>query len=87
MSEERRKHIRTEMNCEIKIMHESFGEKICTVRDLSDGGIFAVTESSDFPSVGSVLTGQVQGLSEGAPLLKMEIVRKGQSGVSFKFVD
>lgn len=82
-----RNHIRTSMKCRVKIWHDSFGELTVSTRDISEGGIFLLTEDIQMPPVGAVLTGQVVGLAgEAAPLVRLEIVRLEPSGVGLKFV-
>lgn len=86
MSQDKRQHIRTSLQCKIKITHDSLGEKIVKTRDISDGGVFVVLEPNDIPPVGSIVTGQVQGLMDHAPILEMEVVRVEPTGVGLRFV-
>jgi c-di-GMP-binding flagellar brake protein YcgR len=86
MSRDQRRHIRTQLQCKIKITHATLGEKIVNTRDISDGGVFVVLEPNDIPPVGSKVTGQVQGLTDDAPILEMEVVRIESSGVGLRFV-
>lgn len=83
---ESRNHIRTPMKCQVKVWHDSIGEIVVNTRDISDGGIFLLTEDIDMPPIGTILTGQVQGLAGAAPIVKMEIVRVEPAGVGLKFV-
>lgn len=85
MSENRR-YIRTPMKCQLKVWHESFGELVVTTRDISDGGVFLLTEQIEMPPVGTVLKGQVQGMAAAAPIVEMEIVRVEPAGIGLKFV-
>lgn len=84
---EQRRSIRTPLACRIKIMHESIGELLVKTRDISDGGVFVVLEPENIPAVGTVLTGQVQGLMDDAPVLAMEVVRIEPMGVGLRFID
>lgn len=86
MSDQRR-HVRTPLSCRIKIMHESVGELTVKTRDISDGGVFVVLEPEHVPPIGTVVTGQVQGLVGDAPVLTMEVVRVEPTGVGLRFVD
>lgn len=84
---DKREHIRTPMACRIKVYHESIGELEVKTRDISDGGVFVVLEPDQVPPIGSVVTGQVQGLMEDAPVVEMEVVRVEPEGVGLKFLD
>lgn len=82
-----RRHVRTLLSCKIKITHDSVGELIVKTRDISDGGVFVVLDSQQIPAIGSIVTGQVQGLPGEAPILKMEVVRVEPTGVGLRFID
>jgi hypothetical protein len=82
-----RRHRRTALACQIKIMHDSLGELLVNTRDISDGGVFVVLEPDQMPPIGSRVTGQVQGMMEDAPILDMEVVRMESGGVGLKFVN
>lgn len=86
MSDQRR-HTRTPLSCRIKITHESVGELIVKTRDISDGGVFVILEPEQVPEIGTIVTGQVQGLVGDAPILTMEVVRVEPTGVGLRFVD
>lgn len=84
---ENRVYPRTPMKCQIKITHPDIGEAIVNTRDISDGGIFILTDSVTMPPLGSVVQGQVQGLGGEAPILKLEIVRTEAMGIGLKFIN
>lgn len=84
---DKREHIRTPMTCRIRIEHESLGELEVKTRDISDGGVFVILDPERVPPVGSIVTGQVQGLMEAAPILQMEVVRVEPQGVGLRFLD
>lgn len=86
MSDQRR-HIRTPLSCLIKIMHESIGELTVKTRDISDGGVFVILDPEHVPAVGTVVTGQVQGLGGAAPVLRMEVVRVEPTGIGLRFLE
>ena len=86
MSHDKRMHIRTSLQCKIKITHAATGEKIVKTRDVSDGGVFVVLDPDQIPPIGSIVIGQVQGLMDDAPILEMEVVRVEPSGVGLRFV-
>ncbi len=83
---EQRKFPRTPLKCRIKICHSSIGEVIVSTRNISDSGVFIVTEGVDMPPLGSIVQGQVQGLMAEAPVVDMEIVRVEPGGLGLKFV-
>ncbi len=74
------------MKAQVKVSHPSIGEIIVNTRDISDGGIFVITDDVDMPPLGSIVEGQVQGLLNDAPILKMEIVRSESTGVGLRFI-
>lgn len=81
----RREFIRTAMNAAVMVRHSSIGEVVYKTRDISDGGVYVVVESADFPPIGSIVEVQVQGLPIPAPVLTMEVVRKGVDGFGLQF--
>ncbi len=83
MEEERRAHPRTPYESLIKIFHETVGTVVVKTRDISDGGMFVITENIEMPPVGTIVAGQVQ---DGRPV-KMRVVRIVDEGVGLKFVD
>ncbi len=87
MSRDKRRHIRTPLQCKIKITHSDVGEKIVKTRDISDGGVFVVLDPRDIPPIGTIVTGQVQGLMDDAPILDMEVVRVEPEGVGLQFIN
>jgi hypothetical protein len=83
---EQRRSIRTPLSCRIKIMHATIGEMTVKTRDISDGGVFVIIDPQNIPKVGTVVTGQVQGLMDEAPVLEMEVVRIESEGVGLRFL-
>ncbi|MDQ2076495.1 PilZ domain-containing protein [Marinimicrobium sp. ABcell2] len=83
---DKREYTRTPFVCRIRISHESIGELEVKTRDVSDGGVFVVLEPEQVPPIGSVVTGQVQGLVDEAPVVNMEVVRVEPGGVGLKFL-
>lgn len=86
MSHEKRKHVRTPFTCRIKIIGNDKSELLVKTRDISDGGVFVVLEPDQMPPIGTIVTGQVQGLLDNAPVLQMEVVRMEPSGVGLRFL-
>jgi len=82
-----RNDLRTPMKCQVKVSHDSIGEILVNTRDISDGGIFLLTEDIDMPPVGTIVQGQVQGMGMVAPILKMKIVRLEPAGIGLKFIN
>ena len=78
---------RTPMKCQVKVSHPSIGEVLVQTRDISDGGIFLLTENITVPPIGTIVEGQVQGMEIEGPILKLEIVRMEPSGIGLKFVN
>jgi len=86
MSQNKRRHVRTPLVCRIKVTHNN-EEMLVKTRDISDGGVFVVLEPEQVPPIGSVVTGQVQGMMEDAPILDMEVVRIEPAGVGLRFIN
>lgn len=86
MSQNKRRHVRTPLACRIKVTYGD-QEMLVKTRDISDGGVFVVLEPEQVPPVGSVVTGQVQGMMEDAPILDMEVVRVEPAGVGLRFLE
>lgn len=74
------------MKCQVKVSHPAIGEILVNTRDISDGGVFILTEDIEMPPMGTILMGQVQGMPVEAPIVKMQIVRIEPSGVGLKFI-
>jgi c-di-GMP-binding flagellar brake protein YcgR len=86
MSHEKRKSVRTPFTCRIKIIATDKSEMLVKTRDISDGGVFVVLEPDQMPPIGTIVTGQVQGLLDNAPVLQMEVVRMEPNGVGLRFL-
>jgi hypothetical protein len=82
-----RNDLRTPMKCQIKVSHDSIGDILVNTRDISDGGIFLLTEDIDMPPIGTIIQGQVQGMGMVAPIIKMQIVRIEPAGIGLKFIN
>jgi len=82
-----RNDLRTPMKCQVKVSHDSIGEILVNTRDISDGGIFLLTENIDMPPIGTIVQGQVQGMGMVAPIIKMQIVRLEPAGIGLKFIN
>lgn len=82
----KRQHIRHPLQVDIKISHPAIGEKLVKSKDISDGGLFILTEPEGMPSPGEIVMGQVQGPIADAPLLKMKIVRTEKEGLGLQYV-
>lgn len=87
MSKDKRKHIRTPLQCKIKLCHESFGEVVVKTMDISDGGVYIALDADKIPPLGTIVKGQVQGLMEDAPILEMEVMRVDAKGIGLRFIN
>lgn len=82
----RRRHIRTPLQWQIRVWHESFGERDASTRDFSTVGIYIeLPELVQLP-VGTRLQAQIQGLPTPAPVLEMEIQRTDERGAGLLFI-
>ncbi len=85
---EQRKHLRTPLRVDFKIWREGAEERLVKTRDISDGGVYLITEGfDDVPPVGTLLKGQVQGLMEDAPVVTLKIVRLEPLGMGLQFIE
>lgn len=86
MPENRRQFPRLPIKVQVRIEHPDFGERTVWTRNISDGGLFVVTEPKEVPNIGSVVTGQVVGVEEETPIVRMRIIRIGIDGVALEFI-
>jgi len=86
MTENKRKHARHPLSVSVKISHPTIGEKIVKTKNISDGGLFLVVESTEMPPVGEIIRGQIQGM-DNAPIVNMKIVRMEKEGLGLQFID
>ena len=80
-----RGHPRIPMACRVKISNPDIGELEVKTRDISDGGIYLLTEELTSLPIGTMVKGQVQGMMDDAPILDMEVVRIEPGGVGLRF--
>ncbi len=81
-----RQHPRNPFEVRVKISHPAIGEKIVKTRDISEGGLFIVAEPTEMPPIGEIVTGQILGMMEDPPIVKMKIVRTEEQGLGLQFV-
>jgi hypothetical protein len=84
---DKRQYARIPLSTRVKITHPSFGSVMVMTRNLSNGGVFLVTQGIALPPIGSILEGQVQDSPDEAPIVKMKIVREEAEGVGVMFCD
>ena len=82
----RREHSRLPLSIDVKISHPLFGEKVVTTKNFSEGGLFILAEPSELPPVGDFVDGQVQGMADEAPIVRMKIVRMEGDGLGLQYV-
>lgn len=83
----RRRHTRTPMTVRVKIAHPAVGEKIVKTKNISESGLFILVEPEEMPPIGEIVIGQVQGMIEDPPSLRMEIVRTEKDGIGLQFIN
>ena len=85
---DKRNYPRTPLVTRLRLTHDSFGTVVVKTRDISQGGVYLVTEELPIPPVGTILQGQIQDdYGEERPVVKMEVVRLEPTGVGLRFVD
>jgi hypothetical protein len=82
-----RQHSRHPIGVSIKISHESIGELMLETKDISDGGLFVVVNPLDMPPIGSIVKGQVQGMSESPSIVEMKVIRVANNGIGLKYIN
>lgn len=84
----RRRYQRLPVNFEVEMTHERLGTQMLRTRNISDGGVFLVTETP--PSIGEMVSVRLRGglgSDEEPPLLQMRVVRVETLGCGLEFVD
>ena len=81
---EKRKHVRTEFNGMVRLMHPSLGTVETRMRDISNGGVFLFTGDSVGLPVGERVRLQALDM-EDAPVLAARIVRTETQGIALMF--
>jgi hypothetical protein len=84
---ENRGHPRTPLRVDIRISHPAIGSVVLATRDISQTGVFVVSDGSQLPPVGEIVEGQVQGQMDDPPMVKMEVVRVDAEGVGLRFCE
>ena len=87
MLEDKRKSPRIPIAARVKVFHSSFGEIILKARDISDGGMFLLSDGTEFPPVGAEMQVQALDTPVEAALLNVCIVRKLKNGVGVMFYE
>lgn len=82
----RRGHPRTPLCWQIRVWHESFGERNADTRDVSAVGVYIELRELARLPVGTRLKAQIQGLPTPAPVLEMEIRRTDDCGAGLLYV-
>lgn len=87
MSDNNRDKIRTPLRAEVKLNHPEVGDLKLHTKDISDTGAFILAEGNELPTIGELVSIQVQGMGGGdAPVVQMRIVRLDNDGIGLEFV-
>jgi len=84
---DKRRHERTSVRVKIRITHDSFGSVVIRTRDISESGVYLISNELEIPPPGSVIEGQIQDEYGERPIVKMEVVRVEPEGFGLKFLD
>ena len=85
---EQRKSVRTPFTAVVKLTHMESGEFILRTGNISDTGIYVLSEGKEVPAVGQEVAVQVQGLpGPDAPVLNMRVVREDKEGIGLAHLD
>ncbi len=83
-----RRHSRLPVNFEVEMTHVVLGTQILRTRNISDGGVFLVTENP--PAVGEIVQVRLRGClgsGEEPPTLSMRVVRVETLGCGLEFLE
>ncbi|MCF4997498.1 PilZ domain-containing protein [Pseudomonas syringae] len=70
----------------ITITHETLGECLAQTRNLSPTGVYVQHPELSALAKGAVVYGQVQGLPNGAPRVRMEVIGVDADGITLKYL-
>lgn len=84
---DKREHMRTSLKAKVKLVMSEKGEIQLTMEDMSNGGIFLLTEGMQAPPLGSLVKVQVQGMMADAPMISAKVVRVTSEGIGLQFID
>lgn len=79
--------MRTSLKARVKLVLSEQGEIQLTMEDMSNGGIFLLTEGVEPPPLGSMVKVQVQGMMADAPMLDAKVVRVTSEGIGLQFIE
>ena len=82
----KRKYTRHTIVVNIKISHADIGVKVVKTRDVSDGGVFVLSEPVEALIPGSIVEGQVQDMVGDVPVVMMEVVRVEKTGLGLRYL-
>jgi hypothetical protein len=89
LDSDRRHGIRLPVCFEVKVTHDAFGTLILQTANISDSGIYVLTEGQLMPNIGTILQVQLNGHlgeNETPPLLDMIITRMDNRGIGLKYL-
>lgn len=84
---DKRQYMRTPFKATVKLLLSEKGEVQLTMEDMSNGGVFLLTENIEPPPLGSIVKVQVQGMMADAPLISAKVVRVTREGIGLQFID
>jgi hypothetical protein len=88
MSTDQRRAMRTTLRAGVKLSHPEVGDLDVHTGDISESGVYILTEGKASPSIGELVLVQVQGMGGGdAPVVKMRVVRSDANGIGLEFVE
>lgn len=87
MGDDKRVHPRHDISVSVKVSHPDIGEKVVHTRNVSDSGLFLITDPTDMPPPGEIIQGQVLGMMDDPPVVTMKIVRVEKEGIGLQFVE
>lgn len=87
MTRDKRESSRIPFSAKVSVKHGDSEPTTLNVRDVSDTGLFILTDGLITLTVGSVIAVQMKGMPFEAPIREMEVVRLEDAGAGLKFVE
>jgi c-di-GMP-binding flagellar brake protein YcgR len=84
---DKRKHMRTALKARVKLFLDGREEIKLTMEDMSNGGLFVLTEGMEPPELGSLVKVQLQGMIDDAPIITARVVRVTSEGIGLEFTE
>lgn len=83
---EKRLYKRKLVNTRVKLFHDSFGEIESVTKDISNGGVYVITQPEHEVPVGEQLQMALLQSSEPGVIFNMKVIRHDKGGMGLMFL-